>query len=209
MSKETDQFQSEMAQIGVKPLARRAGKLIVSKPGHDINAASRREAALAMPGHGTDIRSNNPHYHADIKWLGPQDVVEFKRQGIQHEVFKQLKQGQYRAGATLDLHEQRIDEARVNLFRFLEDCHRDEIRCALVIHGKGHHTHPGEGELPSARPVSRIKSYVVHWLKGHELVQAVSSAPRQQGGTGAVYVLLRKSDRAKERNRERFRTDKD
>jgi len=37
-------------------------------------------------------------------------------------------------------------------------------------------------------------------------VQAFHSAPVRLGGTGAVLVLLRKSEEQKEKNRERFRS---
>jgi hypothetical protein len=49
-----------------------------------------------------------------------------------------------------------------------------------------------------------LKGYVQHWLQELEEVQAFHSAQPVHGGTGAVYVLLRKNLQKKRENRERF-----
>ena len=210
MSQDSDDFSSQMQQTGVKPLTRRSNRLLPelsTRHARDPNAAQRRKAAMEVPGSALDLNSNDPGYHAGIEWLGAFDLVEYKRHGIQNEVFKRLKQGNYDIGARLDLHEYRIDEARVALFRFLADCTEHDIRCALVIHGKGYHSRQDD-DLPASKPISKLKSHTIHWLKGHAAVQAACSARPADGGAGAVYVLLRKSERAKERNREIYRGDK-
>ena len=46
-----------------------------------------------------------------------------------------------------------------------------------------------------------LKGYVNHWLKELDAVQAFHSAQPQHGGTGAVYVLLRKNAEQKRANR--------
>jgi len=52
-----------------------------------------------------------------------------------------------------------------------------------VVHGKGYSS-------PNNKPV--IKAYVNRWLRESETVLAFHSAQKQDGGTGAVYVLLKK-----------------
>jgi DNA-nicking Smr family endonuclease len=67
----------------------------------------------------------------------------------------------------------------------------------LVIHGKG----------ASSADVARssiLKGCVDHWLRELEIVQAFHSAQPRDGGTGAAYVLLRKSEEKKRENREKF-----
>ena len=49
-----------------------------------------------------------------------------------------------------------------------------------------------------------IKRYLARWLPLFKEVMAFHSAQGFHGGTGAVYVLLRKSEKAKERVRERL-----
>ena len=48
-----------------------------------------------------------------------------------------------------------------------------------------------------------VRSYVAKWLMQFDEVQAYTSAQPAHGGIGATYVMLRKSERARARNRER------
>ena len=67
----------------------------------------------------------------------------------------------------------------------------------MIVHGKGENSAEAEQQ-------SIIKGGVERWLIELEVVQAYHSARPQHGGTGAVYVLLSKNERQKEKNRERF-----
>jgi DNA-nicking Smr family endonuclease len=67
----------------------------------------------------------------------------------------------------------------------------------LLVHGKG-------DRQPDRDAVGVLKGFVDHWLRELEPVQAFHSAQPQHGGTGAVYVLLAKSEEKKRENRERF-----
>ena len=93
----------------------------------------------------------------------------------------------------LDLHRHTVKEAREALFAFLDLARRRGWRTVLVLHGRGER---------SATP-ARIKSYVAHWLTQVPDLIAWHSADRRDGGTGAVYVMLRKTPEARERARER------
>ena len=57
-----------------------------------------------------------------------------------------------------------------------------ELRCVLVIHGKGLNSRGGEAVL---RKLTR------HWLTQHPLVLGYCDAPAKDGGSGAVLVLLK------------------
>jgi DNA-nicking Smr family endonuclease len=46
-----------------------------------------------------------------------------------------------------------------------------------------------------------LKRKVNYWLRLYEQVLAFCSANRRDGGTGAVYVLLRNPDKAQRRRR--------
>jgi len=49
-----------------------------------------------------------------------------------------------------------------------------------------------------------LKSHLVHWLPQLDDVQAFHTAQPKDGGAGALYVLLRKSERKKEKARIQF-----
>jgi len=123
-----------------------------------------------------------------IEQLHPQAELSFKRQGVQNEVFRSLQQGRYTIDATLDLHLMSIEEAREQVFQFIHDCVRFDVRTALINHGKGSQ--------------AIIKSCVARWLPMFPEVMAFHSAQRFHGGTGAVYVLIRKSAKEKEKTLE-------
>ncbi len=106
--------------------------------------------------------------------------LEFRRDGIQHRTFNDLRRGIIEPEATLDLHGLRVLEARKALARFLSQSTSRGRRCVRIIHGKGR----GSSEQPI------LKQKINQWLPQRQEVLAFTSAPRWDGGTGAVYVLL-------------------
>jgi len=107
----------------------------------------------------------------------------FVRGGLQQRVLRKFRRGQYTIEAELDLHGYTVPEAREALSRFLRDATLAGKRCVRVIHGKGL---GAIGKLP----VLKVK--VNGWLRQKDAVLAFCSARPQDGGTGAVYVLLKK-----------------
>lgn len=107
----------------------------------------------------------------------------FSRPGIQSHVLRKLRRGQFSIEAELDLHRMTADQARQAVAGFLPDMCRDGKRCVRIIHGKGHGSY-------NKLPVLKLK--LNHWLKQRNEVLAFCSARPVDGGTGAIYVLLRK-----------------
>ncbi len=130
--------------------------------------------------------------------LDPWFVLDFKRPGVQNGVFRKLKQGKYEPEARLDMHRMTVEHARRELFEYVEESVRLGLRTVMVIHGKG------ESRADRERS-SILKGCTHHWLQQLDDVMAFHSARPNQGGTGAVVVLLRKSEEQKRRNREVFR----
>lgn len=126
--------------------------------------------------------------------LAPEDILCFKRDGVQNGVFHKLKLGAYSVDATLDLHRLNVEKAREEVLQFLYECRKFDVRTALICHGKGRRS--------ESFPV--IKSFLAKWLPSIPEIIAFHSARSFHGGTGAVYVLLRKSRRQKDLNRRRF-----
>lgn len=107
----------------------------------------------------------------------------FRRPGLQHSVIRKLRKGQYAIEGELDLHRRTADEARELLSTFLRHARSRGWRCVRIIHGKGHGS---EGRIPV------LKNKVNSWLRQKQEVLAFCSAIPRDGGTGAVYVLLKR-----------------
>lgn len=121
--------------------------------------------------------------HADSSDLQAGDALQYCRPGVQRTVFRKLRRGEYRLTAELDLHGMRVEHARQALHRFLREARHQGERCVRIIHGKGY----GSRERG---PV--LKALVNEWLRQRDEVLAFCSARPADGGTGAVYVLLRR-----------------
>ncbi|KPK72523.1 MAG: DNA mismatch repair protein MutS [Acidithiobacillales bacterium SM23_46] len=109
----------------------------------------------------------------------------FARSGLQHGVLRKLRRGHYAVEAHLDLHGQTVAQAREHVSRFLREARSMGKRCVRIVHGKGKSS---TGKLPV------LKGKVNSWLRQRDEVLAFSSCPPTDGGTGAVYVLLRRRD---------------
>lgn len=122
------------------------------------------------------------------------DFLLFSRPGLQLRVLQELQRGHIEPGLELDLHGLTAEYARRVLREFLAECHHRHIRCARIIHGKGFGSQ-------QRQPVLKCK--VNYWLRLREDVLAFCSATRRDGGTGAVYVLLRNPNKGEKGGRRR------
>ncbi|CAA0083223.1 putative DNA endonuclease SmrA [Zhongshania aliphaticivorans] len=187
MSDEDRLFAEEM--VGVKRLVADR-RVVIKKDGSDeVNIAARRAAATADSGVRNFLSTS------DVELLDPYYVLEFQREGVQHGVFRRLKQGKYAIEARLDLHKMSVEQARIQVFDFISEAMKADLRTIMIVHGRGHHSE-SKGAV--------IKSYVNRWLPELEAVQGFCSAQPQHGGAGAVYIMLKKSERKKQENRDRF-----
>lgn len=187
MSDEFELFRREMT--GVTPLAGDDVADIRTAFTPTLAQLERRKAAEQQL--EEDINFLSTEY---VDLVDPLDTLSFAREGVQHGVFKRLRLGQYPLEASLNLHHHSLRQARVALFEFVQDCHRSGVRSGLIIHGQGKHSKPHP---------ALIKSYVNKWLRELQPVMAFHSAQRHHGGSGAVYIMLRKNAAQKQLNRER------
>jgi DNA-nicking Smr family endonuclease len=109
------------------------------------------------------------------------DVLFFSRPGLQHNVIRRFKRGDYPHESIIDLHGHTVKEASIALQIFLDKAQHNQHRCICIIHGKGRD--PGKK--------ATLKTYVNHWLKKNNDILAFCSATRENGHTGAMYALLR------------------
>ncbi|HUS24153.1 MAG TPA: Smr/MutS family protein [Candidatus Binatia bacterium] len=110
------------------------------------------------------------------------DELSWKSEGVQDAALRKLKRGAIHVDDELDLHGLTADEARLEVARFVVAAQDRGLRCVRVIHGKG---------LRSKGPGPVLKQRLDGWLRRSREVLAYCSARREDGGTGAVYVLLR------------------
>ena len=160
-----DLFRREMASLNVN--RRSAATSVVRRRQHDHRFD---EPANDDSGVLTDKTSQG-------------DYVEFARGGLQKKVMRKLKRGDYEATDDLDLHGLTTAEAEPRLNNFLRAAVGGGHSAVLIIHGKGLHSGGQRGVL---------KRFTHDLLKRHRAVKAFCSAQPKDGGTGAVYVLLRR-----------------
>ncbi len=104
----------------------------------------------------------------------------FQSNKVGTRLMRQLKSGGIRIDAEFDLHGMNAMEAERNLKLFLADVYKERLHCIRLIHGKGMRSEAGP-VLPNI--VDRV-------LRHQGRVIAFCSAPQNQGGNGAVLVLI-------------------
>jgi DNA-nicking Smr family endonuclease len=119
---------------------------------------------------------------SQVSPVSAEDTLFFARPGLQQRLLKRLRRGQLPVEAELDMHGMTIPVAENELVRFLSLCRDQHIRCVRIIHGKGYGSRAGS-------PI--LKNRLNHWLRQHHDVLAFTTTPRDAGGAGAMYVLLR------------------
>jgi DNA-nicking Smr family endonuclease len=114
-----------------------------------------------------------------------------KRQAVASHLDKQtrdkLAKGRLQIEGRVDLHGMTQDEAHFLLLSFLRRAFENDVRYVLVITGKGSR---GDGILRRAVP---------GWLTTppfRALVSSHDDAARMHGGSGALYIRVRKRERA-------------
>ncbi len=127
-----------------------------------------------------DSLLSDDYEHAEVE---TGEELLYSRPGLQHSIMRKLRRGQYAIEAQLDLHGHTVPEAREQVNSFIRAMQTMDKRCVRIIHGKGNSS---EGKLPV------LKGKVNSWLRQWDQVLAFCSARPNDGGTGAVYVLLKR-----------------
>ena len=196
---EDDDFRSQMS--GVKPLAadnrvqRRTSPARPSMTEHEKLRRQRHASELDRDASVEQAAMFSRDAVSDdyLEWVQPDDILAFKRGGVQEGVYRKFRLGKYVIDGRLDLHRLTVKEARREVAGFLSEAQAKDSRCVLILHGKGDRD-------PERKAV--LKSYVAKWLKETDCVLAYHTAQQHHGGRGAVYVMLKKSEAMKEKTRE-------
>lgn len=110
------------------------------------------------------------------------DEAAWTRPGVGPKVLRDLRRGRWAVQAHLDLHGLVRDAARQQVVLFMAECMQRDIRCVRIVHGKGLGS-------PGREPV--LKKLTLGWLAQKQEVLAFCQARTNDGGAGAVIVLLR------------------
>ena len=164
----------ERAMSGTKPLrteTRAPGPEKKPKPKARFTEADRK-----------DVLRESMQADIDTMEYGNADSLRFQRASVSRTTMRMLARGSYAIQAEIDLHGMTVAEAKPRLATFVERCARNNKLCIRIVHGKG----LGSGERG---PV--LKKSVNRWLRQWDAVLAFVSARQVDGGTGAIYVLLR------------------
>jgi DNA-nicking Smr family endonuclease len=117
------------------------------------------------------------------------EFVEGRIAGIDPNLVRKLRRGEFAVQGHVDLHGMTREEAKGAVERFLRASRNGGKRCVLVVHGRGLHS---KDQLPVLKEALRT------WLSTARFarhVLAFATARPADGGAGAVYVLLRRAGR--------------
>jgi DNA-nicking Smr family endonuclease len=117
------------------------------------------------------------------------EFVEGRVAGLDPNLVRKLRRGDFAVQGDVDLHGLTRDEAKRSVEAFLRTSRNAGKRCVLVVHGRGLHS---KDQLPVLKEALRT------WLSTARFarhVLAFATARPADGGAGAVYVLLRRAGR--------------
>ncbi len=121
-------------------------------------------------------------YYIPAHDLETGEELLYLRDGHSPDILSKLRRGHWVIQAAIDLHGLISDEARLYVATFLNDCKKRGIRCVRIVHGKG---------LGSRNREPVLKHKLRGWLMQRDEVIAYAEARKQDGGSGAVIVLLK------------------
>lgn len=169
---DVDLFRRALADA--KPLrAPRRAEEVIRKPAPKARFARADERAALRESLEANIDDTENHSGESLR---------FHRPSVGKRTMRRLARGNFSVQDEIDLHGMTVAEAKPRLAAFIERCAKEGRLCVRVVHGKG---------LGSGRRGPVLKQKVNRWLRQWDAVLAFVSTRQVDGGTGAIYVLLR------------------
>ena len=169
----SDEFRRALA--GVKPLKRAKRVALHSPAPAPVPLQRQRDESAALAESLEGPLSTEEELDAD-------EELSYLREGLSRQVLKQLRRGHWVIQDGIDLHGMNRDEAGAAVAGFLNECSARGLRCVRIVHGKG---------LGSRNREPVLKGKLRKWLPQREDVLAFCQAPANDGGSGALWLLLR------------------
>jgi DNA-nicking Smr family endonuclease len=179
---ESDQQLFQRAMEGVVPLADNRKK-IVRSPGDQERVSPEISDHNTL---GKDHLANLVNDSAAWDISFSDEYIEGAVSGVSPKIMRRLKRGEFSIQDYIDLHGLTKKEAEAAVNEFLLQSYQRDLRCVLIVHGRG---------LGSADQRPAIKTELPVWMRRGALkriVLAFVTARPYDGGAGAIYVLLRK-----------------
>jgi len=108
--------------------------------------------------------------------LESDEDLHYLREGMARETLRRLRRGHWAIQDGIDLHGMTRTQAAANVADFLQQCQARGLRCVRIVHGKG---------------LGVLKAKIRQWLPQRDDVLAYCQAPANDGGSGALLVLLK------------------
>lgn len=172
-----------------RALGKRGALLCDAKPSHEPSATNAKQFA-AMQNYEAGLEKVLKGSIAAGRKLNNRDVVALSRsvapaESLDKTTLRKLAKGRMQIDGQVDLHGLTQERAHDLLLRFMHSARQRGLRYVIVITGKGS-SRGGDGVLKHAVPL---------WLNTAPFRMLVSSfniASHNHGGTGALYVRLRR-----------------
>ncbi|MBD3611919.1 MAG: Smr/MutS family protein, partial [Hydrogenovibrio crunogenus] len=133
------------------------------------------------------LNDKSPYGHsvetASFSQVTAHESLTYQQPSVHAQDMKRLKNGKFHTHWQLDLHGYTEDQADKILKDFLIDAIQQQARYLIIVHGKGYNS---KTDFPV------LKNLVNQRLPQVPQVLAYCSAQPKDGGTGAVYVFLKK-----------------
>ncbi len=178
---EDDEFLKAMRDVA--PLPEDRGRVTTRPKGNLRPPYPPGQGDLEVLAHLSELVSGV----ADMDIRFSDEYMEGAVQGMDRKLMEKLRKGEFPVQDYVDLHGLTREEAELDVRNFLMDSYRHGLRCVLLVHGRG---------LNSENHMPVLKRRVPVWLSRSpvkKIILAFSTARPYDGGTGAIYVLLRKS----------------
>jgi DNA-nicking Smr family endonuclease len=108
--------------------------------------------------------------------LETDEELSYLRDGMARETLRKLRRGHWSVQDGIDLHGMTRIQAAAIVAEFLDQCLARGLCCVRIVHGKG---------------LGILKAKLRKWLPQREEVLAYCQAPANDGGSGALLVLLK------------------
>ncbi|HJX34407.1 MAG TPA: Smr/MutS family protein [Desulfatiglandales bacterium] len=178
-----DKTSFREAMSGVIPLSKNGRERIAGQEGKNIRPShSPPNEEQEVIAHLRDLVDGS--IEMDITFSD--EYIEGSISGVARNIMKRLKKGEIPVQDYLDLHGLKQKDAETRVREFLVRSHGRGLQCVLIVHGRGLNS-------PDSIPV--LKERLPVWLNrgpARKIVIAFASARPYDGGTGAIYVLLRR-----------------